>query len=348
MLRVHGGTRRGWGYTEAQEQYIMLQHDGARHREPTRPRRERAALAISRDGPQRWMLTAGLTMQPTHYRPEPMQERHRQIKQTKAPCRLFPPTPTPSPPPPPAPKGTSLKWRASSTAELFPALEEAVKAPREARDGALPSPLPAGKASARPTSQRAQERVEAAAIAAKAAKEAAAEAREASAKSVKEAGKASTAAKKAATVEMAATVQRRRRRRTPPRRRGAGAPGGAVPQGMLRPAPVLQRIGERIDATGEQEAWRSPRARRARRPWAQRRPQPRGRRHRHRPRSRPPPRRRGRHHSRSSGRLPRSRMPATASVGDKRHAVVDGGGGRGGCDARLRGWSSEHKCGWRM
>ena len=62
LLRAHGGTRRGWGYTEAQEQYIMLQHDGARHREPTRPRRERAALAISRDGPQRWMLTAGLTM----------------------------------------------------------------------------------------------------------------------------------------------------------------------------------------------------------------------------------------------------------------------------------------------
>ena len=94
-------------------------------------------------------------------------------------------------------------------------LEEAVKAPREAWDGALPSPLPAGKASARPTSQRAQERVEAAAIAAKAAKEAAAEAREASAKSVKEAGKASTAAKKAAAVETAATVPKKTVTRAP-------------------------------------------------------------------------------------------------------------------------------------
>ena len=28
LLRAHGGTRRGWGYTDAQEQYIMLQHGG--------------------------------------------------------------------------------------------------------------------------------------------------------------------------------------------------------------------------------------------------------------------------------------------------------------------------------
>ena len=118
-------------------------------------RRERAALAISRDGPHAGCLPLDKICSPLTTALNQCKNGHRQIKQTNAPCRIFPPSPAP----PPAPKGTSLKWRAFSTAGLFPALWPPPpwrrRSKRCVRLGTLPpSPLPAGKASARPTSRR--------------------------------------------------------------------------------------------------------------------------------------------------------------------------------------------------